>query len=143
MKAIVALACVLISSLACAEHYGAPLASRQAISLDAAIQKLAKQNTAAVVVESKVDKVCTVKGCWLGLRNPSGEIRVTFKDYKFFVPPSLIGKTVLVEGVLEKVTLSLAESKHYVEDAGGDPATVTQPRVEYRIVASGVEVSAG
>jgi hypothetical protein len=144
MKVIVGVACVLLSSLACAENYGAPLKSRQAISLDSAIQQLAGQRTAAVVVESKVDKVCTAKGCWLGLSNPSGEIRVTFKDYGFFVPPSLIGKTVLVEGVLEKVTLSLAETKHYVKDAGGDPATVTQPRVEYRIVARGVEVkSAG
>jgi hypothetical protein len=140
MKLIVGLACVLFSGVVMAEHYGAPLDSRTAVSVDSAIQQLAGKRSAAVVVQSKVAKVCQAKGCWLGLSNASGEVRVTFKDYGFFVPPSLIGKTVLVEGVLEKVTLSLAETRHYVRDAGGDPAKVTQPRVEYRIVASGVEV---
>jgi len=143
MKLSVGLAGILFSSLVCAEHYGAPLKSHAAVSVDAAIQQLAAQPNGkgtAVVVQSKVAKVCEAKGCWLGLSNARGEVRVTFKDYGFFVPPSLIGKTVLVEGMLEKVTLSLAETKHYVRDAGGDPAKVTQPRVEYRIVASGVEV---
>lgn len=140
MKFIVGLVCILFASVVCAEHYGAPLQSRQAISLESAIQQLTTQRSAAVLVQSKVDKVCTAKGCWLGLATAKGDVRVTFKDYGFFVPPNIVGKTVWVEGVLEKVTLSLAQSKHYVEDAGGDPAAVTQPRVEYRIVARGVEV---
>lgn len=140
MKLTIALACVLFSGMVHAEHYGAPLTSRQAISLDSALQQLAGKRTTQVVVQSKVGKVCMAKGCWLGLTTASGEVRVTFKDYGFFVPQNLIGKTVLVEGLIEKVTLSLAETKHYIEDAGGDPSKVTQPRVEYRIVASGVEV---
>jgi hypothetical protein len=140
MKLIVGLGGLLFSSLVCAEHYGAALTSRQAVTVDSAIKQLASQPTARVVVQSKVGKVCMAKGCWLGLTDTGGEVRVTFKDYGFFVPPSLMGKTVLVEGVLEKTTLSLAETRHYVQDAGGDPSKVTQPRVEYRIVASGVEV---
>jgi len=140
MKLVVGLVFTLFSGLVCAQQYGAPLESRQAIPIESAIKQLAGQRTARVVVQSKVGKVCMAKGCWLGLTNADGEVRVTFKDYAFFVPPSLIGKTVLVEGTLEKVTMSLAETKHYVEDEGGDPSKVTQPRVEYRIVASGVEV---
>jgi hypothetical protein len=46
----------------------------------------------------------------------------------------------LVEGTLEKVVMTLEDTKHYVKDAGGDPSQVTSPRTEYRIVASGVEV---
>lgn len=65
---------------------------------------------------------------------------MTFKDYAFFVPSTLIGKTVLAQGELKKVTMTLEETKHYVKDAGGDPATVTQPRVHYELVASGVQV---
>jgi len=140
MKLAVGLVFALFSSLVCAEQYGAPLKSRQAVSIESAIKQLAGKPTAQVVVQSKVGKVCMAKGCWLGLTDTNGEVRVTFKDYAFFVPASLIGKTVLVEGMLEKVTLSLDETKHYVQDAGGDPSTVTQPGVEYRIVASGVEV---
>jgi hypothetical protein len=75
----------------------------------------------------------------MALTGAGEDVRVTFKDYGFFVPSSIIGKTVLVEGTLEKVVMSLEDTKHYVKDAGGDPSTVTQPRTEYRIVATGVQ----
>lgn len=141
MKYLVGLLCLTVSGLACAEHYGAPLKSRQAVSVDSAIKQLAGKSRTQVVLQSKVGKVCQAKGCWLGLTNASGDVRVTFKDYAFFVPPNLVGKTVMVEGTLEKVTMSLADTKHYVEDSGGAPSKVTQPRVEYRLLASGVEVT--
>jgi hypothetical protein len=140
MKTALTLLLGLTSTLALAENYGAPIAGKNPVSLAAAIKQLGNQPTANVVVESTVDKVCVVKGCWLGLTDATSDARVTFKDYAFFVPASLIGKRVVVEGKLEKVTMSLEDTKHYVKDAGGDPATVTQPRVEYRIVASGVQV---
>jgi hypothetical protein len=130
----------LTSVAAVAEQYGAPVTAKNPVSLDAAVKQLGAKNSIRVTVQSKVDKVCQAKGCWLGLVNAGGDVRVTFKDYAFFVPPSLSGKTVLVEGILEKVTMGLEETKHYVQDAGGDPATVMEPKVEYRIVASGVEV---
>jgi hypothetical protein len=140
MKAIYVLLMSLAPLAAMAENYGAPVKAGKPVSLEAAIKQLANTSTANVLVESKVEKICVVKGCWMGLVNNTGDVRVTFKDYAFFVPPSLIGKTVVVEGKLEKVTMTLEETKHYVKDAGGDPSTVTAPRVEYRIVASGVEV---
>ena len=65
---------------------------------------------------------------------------MTFKDYAFFVPPTLMGKTVLAQGELKKVAMTLEETKHYVKDAGGDPATVTEPRAHYELTASGVLV---
>jgi hypothetical protein len=140
MKVILAFLLTAVTTLAMAEHYGAPVKAGKPVSLEAAITQLANANTANVLVQSKVDKICVVKGCWMGLVNNTGDVRVTFKDYAFFVPPSLIGKIVVVEGKLEKVTMTLEETKHYVKDAGGDPSTVTAPRVEYRIVASGLEV---
>jgi hypothetical protein len=142
MRALLGVLLGLACTVAAAEHYGAPIATGRPISLPEAIKQLDQKPVANVLVESKVEKVCTVKGCWMGLTNAAGDVRVTFKDYAFFVPPSLIGKTVLVEGTLEKVTMSLEDTKHYVKDAGGDPSKVTQPRVEYRIVAKGVEVKA-
>jgi hypothetical protein len=123
-----------------AEQYGAPIESKSPMSLQDAIKQLETKSKTDVVVQSKVDAVCVVKGCWMALTDAANDVRVTFKDYGFFVPSSIIGKTVLVEGTLEKVVMSLEDTKHYVKDAGGDPATVTQPRTEYRIVASGVQV---
>lgn len=135
-----ALVLCTVATLAGAEQYGAPIKGKSPVSLQAAIEQLASKPKADVLIESKVDAVCVVKGCWMALTDSGGDVRVTFKDYGFFVPGSIIGKTVLVEGTLEKVVMSLEDTKHYVKDAGGDPSTVTQPRTEYRIVASGVQV---
>jgi hypothetical protein len=140
MKYVVAMLLCCWAAIASAEHYGAQIKAKNPLSLQAAIKQLDSMPSAAVLIESKVDKVCVAKGCWMALTNAKDDVRVTFKDYGFFVPSSIIGKTVLVEGKLEKVVMSLEDTKHYVKDAGGDPSTVTAPRTEYRIVASGVEV---
>ena len=140
MKFLTGLVLISAAFVAHAEQYGAPLTRSNAVTLQAAIKQLDAKPAADVVIESKVDKVCVVKGCWMALTNATDNVRVTFKDYGFFVPSSIIGKTVLVEGRLEKVVMSLEDTKHYVKDAGGDPSTVTAPRTEYRIVASGVQV---
>lgn len=113
---------------------------RHPVSLDAAVTLLRSQTVADVLVESKVDKVCTMKGCWLGLKTAHGEIHVTFKDESFFVPPTLMGKTVLVQGKLRKVVVTLEEAKHHAKEVGGDPAAVQEPAVRYELVASGLQV---
>ena len=55
-----------------------------------------------MLVESTVAKVCEQRGCWIALKSASSQLHVTFKDEAFFVPSTLIGKTVLVEGKLTK-----------------------------------------
>lgn len=85
-----------------AERYGAPLTRREPITLDAAVQSLGDRPDADVLVLSTVAKVCEQRGCWLALRSASSQLHVTFKEEAFFVPSTLIGKTVLVEGKLKK-----------------------------------------
>ena len=51
----------------------------------------------------------------------SGEVHVTFKDYAFFVPPTLLGKTVLAQGELKKVTMTLEQTRHYVKEPAAIP----------------------
>ena len=48
------------------------------------------------------------------------------------------GKTAVVSGVFAQETLSLADAKHFAEDAGKDPATVTEPLTQYSIELAGV-----
>lgn len=87
---------------AAAEHYGAPLTMQKPLTLEAAVHSLGERPAADVLVESKVAKVCEQRGCWLALQSASSQLHVTFKDEAFFVPSTLIGKTVLVEGKLSK-----------------------------------------
>ena len=85
-----------------AEQYGAPLTMKTPLTLEAAVQLLDKRPAARVLVESTVVKVCPDRGCWFALKSTSSQLHVTFKDEAFFVPSTLIGKTVLVEGTLTK-----------------------------------------
>ena len=53
----------------------------------------------------------------MNLESDSGDVRVTFKDYGFFVPMSLVGKKVFVRGSFKKHMMSVEEAKHFAEDA--------------------------
>ncbi len=72
----------------------------------------------SVRVEARTGAVCEKKGCWLTLVDGSTTVRVTFKDYGFFVPKDLPGKTVVVEGTLAETTVSEKEARHYAKDQG-------------------------
>jgi Domain of unknown function (DUF4920) len=129
-----------MTTTAWAEHYGAPITLKNPVTLEAAVAQLDGAAAADVLVESKVDKVCAAQGCWLGLKSGSSQLHVTFKNEAFFVPQSLIGKTVVVEGKLAKVPMTLEQTRAVVKAGGGDPQTVKEPRVQYELVASGIEV---
>lgn len=105
---------------------------------------MADQQMADVKLTGKVLDVCPKKGCWLSLEMPDKSITfVKFKDYGFFVPLELIGKTVVVEGQAKKIETSVAELKHYAEDAKKSKEeidAITEPKKEIRLTANGVLV---
>jgi hypothetical protein len=70
-------------------------------------------------------------------------MRVSFKDYGFFVPKDIAGKTVVIDGEAKMKTTSVAELQHYAEDAGkskAEIAKITEPKHELTFVADGVIV---
>lgn len=105
---------------------------------------IADRQMADVKIEGKVLDVCPKKGCWLSLEMPDKSVTfVKFKDYGFFVPLELIGKTVVVEGQAKKIETSVEELKHYAEDAKKSKEeieAITEPKKEIRLTANGVLV---
>ena len=94
-------------------------------------------------MEASVKAVCQKKGCWMTLQGSNKTFRVKFHDYSYFVPMSLRGQKVWVEGEVMRKEISIADTKHYLEDAGAtkeEIASVTKPTFEYRILAKGVRV---
>ncbi|MEQ9404529.1 MAG: DUF4920 domain-containing protein [Cyclobacteriaceae bacterium] len=90
-------------------------------------------------ITGTVESVCQMKGCWMTIKNDQNQsIRVTFKDYGFFVPKDIAGREVIIEGNAIKTELEEDMAKHYAEDAGKeyDPSM----KNEVSIVASGVLV---
>ena len=142
MRIVLGLWLSLFVTLASAEQYGAPITLQRPQSLEAAISQVSGEGSTDVLIEAKVDKVCQMKGCWLGLKGASSEIHATFANESFFVPSSLTGKTVLAQGRLTKAAMTLEETRQQVKDAGGDPATVKRPGVRYTLIATGIAVKA-
>lgn len=95
-----------------------------------------------VKLQASVDAVCQKKGCWMDLKTAEGEtMRVTFKDYGFFVPKDAAGKEAIVEGVAKIEETSVADLKEYAKDAGKSKEeieAIKEPKKELVFEASGV-----
>lgn len=102
------------------------------------------KTTADMKIEGKVVDVCKKKGCWMTLEMPNGEpMRVTFKDYAFFMPMDVVGKKVVLDGIAKKQTISVETLRHYAEDAKKTPeevAKITDPKKELAFEAKGVVI---
>jgi hypothetical protein len=92
-----------------------------------------------VLVEGVVRRACSQMGCWMELAPAEGGpgVRVTFKDYGFFVPTDSAGAKARVQGRLQISQLSAGQAEH-LRSEGGSMAAGAQPEV--RLVATGVEL---
>ncbi|MCU0866975.1 MAG: DUF4920 domain-containing protein [Planctomycetes bacterium] len=95
-----------------------------------------------VRIEAPITAICQTKGCWMHLGTQEPPVMVKFKDYGFFMPKDASGRTAIVEGTLTMKQETVAETKHYLEDAGktDEAAKVTEGRKLYHFMASGVAI---
>jgi hypothetical protein len=126
------------------QNFGAKIDDQGAISMPELEKGMMTHEEMNTKVEGKVLNVCQAKGCWMTLEKSDGsKMRVTFKDYAFFVPKDISGKTVVVQGKAYINTTSVEELKHYAEDAGKSKeeiAKITAPEKELAFEAEGVIV---
>ncbi|WP_299617532.1 DUF4920 domain-containing protein [uncultured Tenacibaculum sp.] len=99
-------------------------------------------DTVTVKFASKINEVCSKKGCWMKLPlSQEEEIMVRFKDYGFFMPLDSQGKDVIVEGKAFVKVTPVDELRHYAEDAGKSKEEIekiTEPKKEMAFLAHGV-----
>ncbi|PIQ20727.1 MAG: DUF4920 domain-containing protein [Cytophagales bacterium CG18_big_fil_WC_8_21_14_2_50_42_9] len=123
---------------------GAAFNTKNAIPTAELPRLLGSQDSVAVKVSGQVQQVCQVKGCWMDVKLADNSVmKVRFKNYGFFVPKDLAGKTVTINGMAYNKTVSVAEQQHYAQDAGKSNAEVkaiTQPQRNVTFVASGVVI---
>ncbi|MEO1580256.1 MAG: DUF4920 domain-containing protein [Pseudomonadota bacterium] len=93
---------------------------------------------ADVQITTKVKQVCQKKGCFFVAQQGEHLVRVSFKDYSFFVPTDISGKTVTLHGQLVAHQMTDEQAAHFNADAGGSNAFKAGPR--YEIVAVSVRV---
>ncbi len=116
----------------------------KAVKLADVLAKPQAHDGKTVLIEGQVRKACERKGCWMELA-ASGEdkapgVRVTFKDYGFFVPLDSAGSQARVEGVVKVAELTESRAQHYESEGAIVPrGTDGKPR-EVQLVATGVEL---
>ncbi|MDU0370229.1 DUF4920 domain-containing protein [Hymenobacter endophyticus] len=122
--------------------YGTSFAAASARPVGEVRQLLGTRTTAPLTLVGKAEAVCQAKGCWLTLALPDGQkMRVKFKDYAFFVPKDIAGRTVVVNGVAQREVVSVAAQQHYAKDAGKSAqeiAAITKPQEQLNFEADGV-----
>ena len=127
-------------------NYGAGVPERARVMDYATFVKTVQDKGAAeATVEGTVVEVCQKKGCWMTLEPTGGDEQVTvrFKDYGFFMPKTLSGSRVVVQGMAKRTEVSVADLRHYAEDAGKSAeeiAAITEPEMEVELTATGVRV---
>lgn len=124
------------------EAFGEKINPESAISIELLEKKIKGKQSLQTTIEGDIDGVCLKKGCWMTLEKPNGDpMRVSFKDYGFFVPTDCAGKKAVAMGTAKFDTTSVADLRHYAEDEGlskEEIASITAPEIELVFVADGV-----
>jgi hypothetical protein len=106
------------------------------------LQSSESENGKKVIVEGTVRRACEHRGCWMELASDEKGpgVRVTFKNYGFFVPTDSAGCKAKVAGTVKVVDLSEGAAAHY-ESEGGTVRRDSSGKVrEVQLVATGVEL---
>ncbi len=121
-----------------AEVFGAPLdADARSATLEALLDNPDDYLDSAVRVDAKISQVCQKKGCFMIASAGDRAVRISFRDYSFFVPTDTGGKTVTLTGTLVERVLSEKQAAHFRQDAGSDSI---QAGKVYEIVADSVRI---
>jgi hypothetical protein len=125
--------------------YGSQTDAGNALPASSLLKVFTTPDTLNFKITARVEEVCTKKGCWMTFKvNDTTEAFVKMKDYGFFVPVSLAGKNVVIEGRSFLKTTSVSELKHYAEDAKKPQKeidNITAPKREVRVIANGILVT--
>jgi hypothetical protein len=93
-----------------------------------------------VIFSARIGKVCRKKGCFFIARDGDAVVRVTFKDYGFFIPTDSGGKRAVFQGTLHRETVTKSAAEHYAEDLGDADAGEVEAGLAYTIVASAIRI---
>lgn len=122
--------------------YGEAVDETAAVTVDAVIAAADTYNGKPVTVTGTVKEVCQKKGCWhtIATNDPNVDVMVKDKAYGIFLPFDAAGKKVAVKGTFSVEVLPLEEARHYAQDAGKDPNTITEAPKTFLMDADGVKL---
>lgn len=134
------------SSEGTVKSYGEAIKPEGAISTEELVKVMGEKEEFTTKVEGEIMTSCAMKGCWMDMKLPNGDVmKVRFKDYGFFVPTKgLEGKKAVMQGTATRETLDVATLRHYAEDAGKikeEVEQITEPENNLMFLADGVLIT--
>jgi len=131
-----------VASDAESETFGAALATEAAaVPLAEVIADADSFVDQPVIVTARIDRVCQKKGCFFIARDGDALVRVSFKDYSFFIPTDTAGRQATFAGELKRETVSEESANHYAKDLGDTKPALLETGPAYTIVASAIRIS--
>ncbi len=126
-------------------YYGEQIEVNGSTALANLESEMEDRDSVNMDLEGVIVETCEKKGCWMTAKMKDGsDLRITFKDYGFFVPKEGVeGKNFVVQGIAKKTVTDVATLKHFAEDAGKSAeeiAKITEPKEEITFVATGVAI---
>lgn len=139
---VILLVAAAIAGQKSGQHFGAAFTDAKTVSLADAMANVEMYAGKTIKIEGEITDVCQEKGCWLVVTDGERAMRVKFKDYGFFVPKDSSGRKVVLEGTVEKKTISEMQAQHIAKESKEkvDPSTIKGPQVVIQMTATGVEV---
>jgi hypothetical protein len=137
---------MLISSVALADEVikrGAAIdPATRVVPLADVLQTPDEYTKAPVVVDGVITMACSNKGCWMQIAPEAVKtgVRVTFKDYGFFVPTDSKGLQARAEGVATVKKLSKKDADHLEGEGAKLSRNADGTANEVSFVATGVEL---
>jgi len=122
--------------------FGKKITDKNAITTTELLTRIKGKDALPAKVTGEIESVCQAKGCWAKVKLPDGQrMRVTFKDYAFFVPKDAAGKKIIMDGTAFVKIVPVEEQRHYAKDAGAteeEQAKINQPEQALTFEAKGV-----
>ena len=109
------------------------------LTLSDALSKADELVGKPIVVSTMIGRVCQKKGCFFIAQSGKDAIRVSFRDYGFFIPTDAAGKEVELAGELVRTAVSVEQAAHFTADAKGPDGLFKSGDV-FEIVANGVRI---
>lgn len=127
-----------------AGNYGQEVKELEITPTAEMVQTVEQSGTFEGKISGEIKEVCSNKGCWLKMDLPNGNsMRVTFKDYGFFVPKNSQGFPIILEGIATLSETDVETLQHYAKDAGASEeeiAQIIEPKKEITFEAVGVKI---
>lgn len=138
---------LLFSLNAQSKTFGTGADMSKLLSAQQVLAKVDDYQDKVITLQGEVTKVCLKMGCWLRLKvTDTDDITVKVKDGVMVFPFSAVGKTAYATGILKQQTMSLENTKAYLqhkaEENGEafDANDITQPMTVNLFTPSGVTV---